>query len=538
MASREERYAGLTRHNLGATADQFILLFAIFAGAAGIIMCKFLWPPEWTPGQTRSASEGAPDGWVTHFPTIIAAAWTVFVIPAYALIARNLRGRIIEPETIGDNCYYIGFLFTLTSLAITLIKLGSAGTGSDTDILENVISGFGVALVSTIVGVLMRVLFFQQRADLVARERETALELQKAVREFRANLQNSTASLKRFSIESIQLAQERDQKIVKSAEQATRQQFDAITAMQSELQAAISTSQQALVASSTELMSKFGTELKRSVEQIPAEIGEGVQQALNAQFATLGEPLDRLGSAIDEIGTRNLASTDSHLQQLTELDARLRKLTQSFEELQSAHGDHSRSLMEANADTSKQMTESVNRLSTASGDVITHVQSIIDAIKSVDASERLSQAARQLEAAHIRISRVAVLAEKIGQRFERDAGEAEALIDSLRSRYLLLAGTDETHGDQQKFDELLAAANQAIDSLKSAAAPMQDLSRIMQKESRDTGSRVTGIIDKLGASSTAGGDYDQLEEEFGIAVELASKPHLGQRLLRWVRRQF
>ncbi len=292
------------------------------------------------------------------------------------------------------------------------------------------------------------------------------------------------------------------------------------------------------MASSTELMSKFGTELKRSVEQIPAEIGEGVQRALDAQFATLGEPLDRLGSVIDEIGTRNLASTDSHLQQLTELGARLRKLTQSFEELHSALGDQSRSLMQATADTGKQMTESVDRLSTASRDVLTHVRSIIEAIKSVDASERLSQAARQLEAAHSRISRVAVLAEKIGQRFERDAGEAEKRIDDLRSRYLLLASTDDRHLDQQKIDELLSAASQAIDKLNSAAAPMQDLSKIMQKESRDTGSRLKGITNMLGASSTAGGDYDQLEMELGVAVEVAGKPHLGQRLLRWVRRQF
>ena len=544
MAGREDRHAGLTRHNLGAAADQVLLLSAIFAGSAGIILCKFLWPPELTPAPAQDAtkgaeaSQGAIDGWVTHFPTIMAAAWAVIVILVYALIARTLRRRMIEPETIGDNCYYIGFLFTLTSLAITLIQLGSAGTTSNTDVLENVISGFGVALVSTIVGVLMRVLFFQQRADLVARERETALELQKAVREFRANLQNSTASLKRFSIESIQLAQERDQQIVKSAEQTTRQQFEAIRAMQSELQAAIGKSQQDLVASSTALMSDFGTGLKRSVEQIPVEIGESVRQALNAQLATLGEPLDRLGSAIDDIGKRNLASTDSRLKQLAELDTRLRGLTQSFGEANSALNENSRNLMDATAESGKHMTESADRLSTASRDMLMHVQSVIEAVRSVDASERLLRAARQLEASHSRISRVAVLAEKIGQRFERDAGEAEKLIDDLHSRYFLLASTDETRPDQQKIDELLSAASQAIDRLNSAAAPMQDLSKIMQKESRDTGSRVTGITDMLGASSTAGGEYDQLEKELGIAVDEAGKPHLGQRLLRWLRRQF
>lgn len=80
----------------------------------------------------------------------------------------------MDAETIGDNSYYLGFLFTLTSLAVTLYFVIEAGSET-ARLIPEIISGFGVALSSTIVGVFLRVLMLQLKVDVETRERRVRL---------------------------------------------------------------------------------------------------------------------------------------------------------------------------------------------------------------------------------------------------------------------------------------------------------------------------------------------------------------------------
>ena len=149
----------------------------------------------------------------------ISAVWAAVVLFLYAGFARALGGVRIETEIIGDNCYYLGFLFTLTSLAVTLYQLSGL---ENANVLRDIISGFGVALSSTIVGVALRVWFFQSRSGLIELNRDTMHDLQKATRKFRLNVTASLQDMKRFSIESTQLASERNQSIERSTEAALK----------------------------------------------------------------------------------------------------------------------------------------------------------------------------------------------------------------------------------------------------------------------------------------------------------------------------
>jgi hypothetical protein len=63
------------------------------------------------------------------------------------------------------NLYYIGFLYTLTSLGVSLWQFSS------TEGAETIVTNFGVAIASTIFGVALRVLFNQMRQDPVEVER-------------------------------------------------------------------------------------------------------------------------------------------------------------------------------------------------------------------------------------------------------------------------------------------------------------------------------------------------------------------------------
>lgn len=168
--------------------DRIVLLLAFVAGVAGGIALKLC---------------GVHPFW--------AAGYAALVLCSYALLTYFTTNLRIEPEAIGDNCYYLGFLFTLTSLAVTLYFVVESGAEDRARLIPEVISGFGVALSSTIVGVFLRVLMMQFRVDLVARERETRLELDMASRDLREEMARSVRQIKSFTIEALQHASEREE---------------------------------------------------------------------------------------------------------------------------------------------------------------------------------------------------------------------------------------------------------------------------------------------------------------------------------------
>lgn len=83
------------------------------------------------------------------------------LIIVYAVVSRTVHTFRLSPERVGDNCYYLGFLFTLVSLSNALYSFGYG----DDDTINYVISNFGIALGSTIVGMLMRVMFNQMKIE-------------------------------------------------------------------------------------------------------------------------------------------------------------------------------------------------------------------------------------------------------------------------------------------------------------------------------------------------------------------------------------
>jgi len=83
------------------------------------------------------------------------------LIIVYAVVSRTVHTFRLSSERVGDNCYYLGFLFTLVSLSNALFSFGYG----DDDTINYVISNFGIALGSTIVGMLMRVMFNQMKIE-------------------------------------------------------------------------------------------------------------------------------------------------------------------------------------------------------------------------------------------------------------------------------------------------------------------------------------------------------------------------------------
>jgi hypothetical protein len=112
--------------------------------------------------------------YVTFVPVVIMVAYAALI-----WFARNLR---LRDDQAGDNLYYMGFLFTLTSLGVSLYQF------SATRAAEEIVQNFGIAIGSTITGIALRVVFNQMRQDPVEVERVMRLELAEAARRVRREL--------------------------------------------------------------------------------------------------------------------------------------------------------------------------------------------------------------------------------------------------------------------------------------------------------------------------------------------------------------
>ena len=165
-----------------------ILVLAFLAGSGGILYLK-----------------------LQEFPIYETIGFPIAILFVYWLIALVISDKRIY-EIVGDNCYYLGFVFTLTSLAVTLYLLYEpADAAPQGQLLGKTISGFGVALSSTIAGIVLRVLMQRMAPDIAQQEGEARVDLDLAIRDFRTHLSMSIGELKRYSVETSQLlAEQRD----------------------------------------------------------------------------------------------------------------------------------------------------------------------------------------------------------------------------------------------------------------------------------------------------------------------------------------
>ena len=128
---------------------------------------------------------------------VLVTAGPVAVMLLYAVLLRTPAFRLRDDQS-GDNLYYLGFLYTLTSIAVSLMEYT---TGRDADVI---VTNFGIAVFTTITGLLLRLTFNQMRGDTADIERVTRMELAEAARRMRGELDNAVLELKQFQRATIQ----------------------------------------------------------------------------------------------------------------------------------------------------------------------------------------------------------------------------------------------------------------------------------------------------------------------------------------------
>ena len=140
---------------------------------------------------------------------IVVVLMPVLIMLAYALLALFARSIRLRDDQTGDNLYYMGFIFTLTSLAVALAQF-EQGKGFD-----DIVRDFGVAISSTITGIALRVIFNQMRQDPIEVEHAARQELAEASRRVRHQLDETVLAFNHFRTQTVQSLEEAQEELRK-----------------------------------------------------------------------------------------------------------------------------------------------------------------------------------------------------------------------------------------------------------------------------------------------------------------------------------
>lgn len=143
---------------------------------------------------------------------IVAAGVPVSLMFFYLGVSVFTGKLRLHDEQTGDNLYYMGFLFTLTSLGVSLFQFGSEGS------TETIVRNFGIAVTSTITGIALRIFYNQMRRDPADIERTARHELADMTRRVRAEMESVTREFADFRRVSHQMLEEGFAEIAVQAE--------------------------------------------------------------------------------------------------------------------------------------------------------------------------------------------------------------------------------------------------------------------------------------------------------------------------------
>jgi hypothetical protein len=301
-------------------------------------------------------------------------------------------------DRLGDNFYYLGFIYTLASLSAALVELRSGVNSSA------ILGAFGTALVTTIVGIAGRVIFVQMRSEIDTVEEEIRREIAEGSTQLKGQLSAALNDLDTFRTgvrqasaeclkENSHYAKANIHQISAVAQEVAAKISEAFAANHAVAQEAAAKISEAFAANHSEaqktleLVSKTSSAVARLINRIDtAELGTAkanieqissvaqqaasrIEEAFSAkqsQAQTLTNAITKASAAIDKFATRiesaDVPTVKTHIEQISSV------AQQAATRIDAAFADKSvatRELLELTARTSSSVERFIHRLETS-----------------------------------------------------------------------------------------------------------------------------------------------------------------------------
>ena len=158
-----------------------------------------------------------PSGW----EKVIIVSLSLILMITYAVFITVVPATRLRLDAAADNMYYLGFLYTLTSLAVAL-------TVDDTD---QILANFGVAISSTLIGIAARVGLNQLRVDPHDIEAASRLELSEATSRIRSEMDDAVLQLSSFRTMNLQVLTEGYEELQENIKRISDEMYSTLNEM-------------------------------------------------------------------------------------------------------------------------------------------------------------------------------------------------------------------------------------------------------------------------------------------------------------------
>ena len=221
-------------------------------------------------------------------------------------------------DQIGDNLYYLGFIFTLGSLAVSLLDLDQA---------DKILANFGLAIWSTLWGIVLRTAVNQLRFDPNEIEEASRQELSEASRRVSETLKQSIEEFSTFQTITQQKQREGYEELQKNINEISDTIMDSLKGSAEPIKQMIGVSERATSEMSKQI-NKFATNTEKFSDR-QEKLLEATLKIADAmeKFSEEYKTSDTIGDSIKKtITAEQTAATEQMIKQLNKSRAKVQRV--------------------------------------------------------------------------------------------------------------------------------------------------------------------------------------------------------------------
>lgn len=270
---------------------------------------------------------------LVHAPQLLITLLVASVVVIYSVAVVRLGRLHLRLDQAGDNAYYLGLVFTLASMAWALWEVGRQVTKATVtpsgSVVEVVIGDFGLALASTLAGIICRIVLHQMRLDPADVEAESRVQLARAA----AGMVGQLDSLAQGFGEHTARLQQRQQDHANELYEMHRKMSDEL----------VETVREAATASTSSIQGTTG-EVTRSMDDLSRAMGSATTALTEAieRLKAVQPPPVKLSQRFDTMAAKvgSLTETlEENAQTLGQSLSRFQSLSDELEKMFAVAGD-------------------------------------------------------------------------------------------------------------------------------------------------------------------------------------------------------
>lgn len=405
-------------------------------------------------------------GWYFNSPWILGFALPLVVMVGYMWLGATRRNDEVSDEKFADSCYYLGFIFTIASISVALMDLPNIGIH-----IQDIAVRFGAAMLSTVLGLSVRVALVTFRKDLGDAIHNAEEGVVEASLRFRDQLGAALDRLSSFETAVDQAARLSVERVNLQVENLSKNHADRLTQFFAALtkgnQEAFTLALEEVKGASTRLSESvdgYALGMRSNLGSIEAKVvafSDAITNRLKTTtfpddyFARhLEHPLGRLKSAADEVHGHIIGASETVGESTAVLSIALKKLRDK-------------------ASTTESALESVAKLATQQQLLMDGAQGQVDRLESLGAT--LQGLDNVLERAVQGFDNAKGSDAELREAIRSVVADSEAARKEVRDRLKEVA--DElvaaTEGQYQNFDQARASLQSAAETYAALATRME-----------------------------------------------------------------